>query len=362
MSEQDLVAGNLVRALRSVILAISAVMLCLFVLLFLAYPGGGRQAFAFALLAVVGVVAGVAVLRNRPLGRVRWALVAAVFAAAVLATTGIPAEELMAEAAWSHVTTGWFLVLVLVDHSAVAAAVALGVFTVGSFAQLVAVGQGHEVADLVVVSTIMLGCELAVLAVAMAVRRIAATAADAAVRVERARTAEAIAEQLHADRRRRYADIATTTVPLLTGLVDRTADLADPEVRAGYAVAAARLRRQFAEHDEVVDPLLHELRACLDLAERKGVTVHLDTWGEHPPLPLPVRRALTEPALRAMATATSRARVTVLGAPAGVTVSVVTDGPVTEEPLSGNDVGVSVTRLVEGGQVWLEATWTAPAR
>lgn len=358
MGEQDLVVGNLVRALRLVLLAISMSLLTGFVLLQLADPVPlVTQAIAFALQAVVGVVAGIAVLRNRPIGRARWVLVAAVFAAAVLATTGIPADRLMAEAEWCHVTTGWFLLLVLIDHSPVAATVLLGVFTAGSVVQLVAVGRRDEIADLVVASTIMVGCELAVLAVAMAVRRIAATAAAAMAREARARTEEVIAEQLHADRRRRYSDIAATTVPLLTDLTNGTADLADPAVRTTYAVAAARLRRQFAEHDEVVDPLLHELRACLDLAERKGVVVYLGTSGEHPPVPLAVRRALTEPALHAVTTATAHARVTVLGSADGVTVSVLTDGPPPLDPLPDNEVDVTVTRLVEEDRIWLEATW-----
>lgn len=369
MSEpsRTLVAGNLMRALRLTILAVAMVSLFVFALPLLVtnpdlYDSMAQQVVAFALLVAVGVVAGVAVLRDRPVGRVRWVLVAAVFAAAALATTGIPAEHLMAEAEWSYGEIGWFLLLVLIDHRAATAAVSLGVFTAGSFVQLFVVGQGHEADDLVVVTTIVLGCELPVLAVAMALRRIATTAADAAGREERARTADAIAEQLHADRRLRCAELATTTVPLLTALTDGSADLADPGVRAEYAVAAARLRRLFAEHDEADDPLLHELRACLDLAERKGTVVYLGTCGEHPTPPGAVRRALTEPALRALATADSQARVTVLGSPTGVTVSVLADGPAAEpEPLAGNGVGVSVTRLVDGPQVWVEATWHAPS-
>ncbi|WP_154814518.1 hypothetical protein [Actinophytocola xinjiangensis] len=359
------VAGNLMRALRLTTLTVAAALLLVFALpLLVADPGLyrslGQQVVAFALLVAVAVVAGVAVVRDRPVGRVRWALVAAVFAASALATTGVAPADLMAEGEWSYGLIGWFLLLVLIDHGTTATLVALGVFTAGSFAQLVAVGQGHEVADLVVVTTAVLGCELPVLAIAMALRRIAGTAADAAVREERTRTEDAIAERLHADRRDRYAELASTTVPLLRALTDGTADLTDPLVRADYAVAASRLRRLFAEHDEVHDPLVHELRACLDLAERTGVVVYLGTCGDHPTPPLAARRALTEPALRAMATADTRARITVLGSPGGVTVSILTDGVGEQgEPLGDNDVGVTVTRLADGPDVWVEATWTA---
>ncbi|MCT2586731.1 hypothetical protein [Actinophytocola gossypii] len=361
---RDLVRGNLMRALRLVVLTIATLLLVGFTsLLPLAGhdDGGVRQVVALALLAVVGVVAGAAVLRNRAVGRVRWVLVVAVFASAAVATAGIPGEQLMVRAEWCYVTIGWFLLLVLVDHGTVAAAAAIGVFVAASFGQLFLAGQGHQAADLVVVCTIALGCELPVLAVAMAVRRIAATAADAAGQVERVRTAEAIAEQVHADRVLRYTDTTTTIVPLLTGLTTGTANL-DDGTRARYALAAARLRRLFAEHDEVPDPLLHELGACLDLAERNGVEVYLATCGEYPTPPLAVRRELTEPALRLVARADSEARVVVLGTPGRVAVSVLADDPNAEsEPLTGNDVGVSVTRLVDGPRVWVEATWHTPS-
>lgn len=363
---EPVVAGNVFRGLRLATLAITVGTLSGLALpLLLANPdvyvSVTRQALAFGILTVVVAVAGVQVLRDRSLGRLRWVLVAAVFAASVLATTGIPAAELMSEAEWSYGVIGWFGLLLLVDHSALATAVFLGVHTVGSFAQLVVAGQGAQAADLVVVTAVVLGCELPVLAAAMALRGLAARTAAAAGRVERMRTAEAIAEQLHTDGRSRYADLVTSTVPLLTDLKSGAADLSDERVRTTYAVAAARMRRLFAEHDEVVDPLLHELRACLDLAERNGVEVYLGTCGRHPTPPLAVRRALTEPVLRALAAAGTRARVTVLGSPSGVTVSVVADardaaGP-EAEPTGGD--GVTVTRLVDGPEVWVEATWQA---
>ncbi|MFI7677494.1 hypothetical protein [Actinophytocola sp. NPDC049390] len=361
-----LVAGNVFRGLRLATLAITAGTLYGLALpLLLANPDVyrslPRQWLAFAVLTVVVAVVGVQILRDRPLGRPRWVLVAAVFAASALATTAIPAEELMSEAEWSYGVIGWFGLLLLVDHSALATAVFLGVHTVGSFGQLVATGQGGQAADLVVVTAVVLGCELPVLAAAMALRSLTARTAAAAERVARMRTADAIAEQLHADRRARYGDLATSTVPLLTDLKTGAADLSDDRVRTTYAVAAARLRRLFAEHDEVVDPLLHELRACLDLAERNGVTVYLGSCGEHPTPPLTARRALTEPVLRALAAAGTRARVTVLGSSDGVTVSVVADArevPGPEPEPTGGD-GVTVTRLVDGKEVWVEATWQA---
>lgn len=359
---EPLVTDNVFRGLRLATLVIAAgTLFGLALPLLLANPDVYRdvrqQWLAFAVLTAVVALAGVQIVRDRPLGRPRWVLLAAVFAASVLATTGIPAEELMSEAEWSYGVIGWFVLLLLVDHSTLVAAVFLGVHTVGSFTQLIATGQGAHAADLVVVTAVVLGCELSVLAAAMALRGLAARAAAAAERVAGMRTADAIAEQVHADRRARYADLATSTVPLLTDLKAGAADLSDDRVRTAYAAAAARLRRLFAEHDEVVDPLLHELRACLDPAERNGIAVYLGTCGEHPTPPLAARRALTEPVLSALAAARTRARVTVLGSPDGVTVSVLADAREMPEP-SGGD-GVTVTRLVDGKEVWVEATWQA---
>lgn len=361
-----LVTGNVFRALRLASLTITVgTLFGLALPLLLANPDVYRsmtqQVVAFAILTAVAAVAGVQVVRDRPLGRPRWVLVAAVFTASALATTGIPATELMSEAEWSYGVIGWFGLLLLVDHSALAAALFLVVHTVASFAQLIVAGQGADAADLLVVTAVVLGCEMSVLAAALALRSLAATATTALGQAEGTRTADAIAEQLHEDRRSRYADLATTTVPLLTDLKSGAADLADDRVRAAYAVAAARLRRLFAEHDEVVDPLLHELRACLDLAERNGVAVYLGTCGDYPTPPLAARRALTEPVLRTLAATEGAARVTVLGSEDGVTVSVLATAGKTEEkdPEPSGGAGVTVTRLEDGPKVWVEATWSA---
>ncbi|MFG1889441.1 hypothetical protein ACGFIR_16415 [Micromonospora sp. NPDC049051] len=364
-----LMAAKLLRGLRLATLGITVTTLFGFALPLLAtgsetYSSPAQQVLAFAILTVVAVVAGVRILRDEPLGRPRWVLVAAVIAAAVLATTGIPAAELMSEEEWSYGVIGWFGILLLVDHSVVGAAVFLGTYTVASFAQLALLGQGHETADLVVVTAIMFGCELPVLAGAKALRGLVATSSAATADAERVRTAEAIAEHLHADRRLRYADLATTSIPLLADLTTGSVNLGDERARSAYAVAAARLRRLFAEHDEAADPLLHELRACLDPAERHGVAIYLGTCGERPTPPLAVRRALTEPVLRILPNVTSEMRVTVLGSATGVTVSLLADAdasdPADSDPAGGAvHSGVTVTRLVHGAKVWVEATWQA---
>ena len=163
---------------------------------------------------------------------------------------------------------------------------------------------------------------LAARALAATARRAAAVAeAEGAVRRRRQ-----VAERLHADRRQRYRTVRDAVAPLLAGLADGTLDPADREVRHRCAVEAGRLRRLFAETDDVADPLLHELRACSYIADQRGVVVDLQLTGRLPALDRDVRRALTEAPLLALAGAERRARVTVLGRTDEVAVSVLVDG------------------------------------
>lgn len=88
---------------------------------------------------------------------------------------------------------------------------------------------------------------------------------------------------------------------------------------------ASRLRRLFAETDDVPDPLVHELRACTDIADRRGVLVDLQVRGRLPELDRGTRRSLTERPLVALAGAERHARVTVVARHDEVAVSVVAD-------------------------------------
>jgi len=81
------------------------------------------------------------------------------------------------------------------------------------------------------------------------------------------------------------------------------------------------------------------VRACANVAERRGVLVELATAGPLPELPLEARRILTEPAIEALVASSTWARVTVYGGPDEVIVSAVGDQAGRPDP------------------VWLEARW-----
>lgn len=196
----------------------------------------------------------------------------------------------------------------------------------------------------------------------------AAEAEDAAARTRNARRA---AEDIQAARRARYDMIRATVARHLDGLAAGTLDLADTRTRQEIALAVTRLRRHLVENDDVPDPLAHELRACADAAERRGVAVDLiAAAGIVPALGVEVRRALLEPVIHVLALTASRARITVVASAAEVTVAIVAD--TTPAPAgAGSAAGrLPVGRTAgpadsvececdEGGdRLWAQARWT----
>ncbi|WP_211222491.1 hypothetical protein [Actinokineospora enzanensis] len=165
----------------------------------------------------------------------------------------------------------------------------------------------------------------------------------------------AAAEAVAAARAQRYQELHRSTSALLAELAGG-ADPADPDVRYRCLAGAARLRRLLAETDDVPDPLLHELRAGADVAERRGVVVSLAVVGTVPDLPVDLRRALTEAPIMALSTARGTARVTVVAGDGEVAIGVVADAPevaITTRP------GIRLTQDREGERLWLETVWQA---
>ncbi|CAM3738034.1 ATP-binding protein [Kibdelosporangium persicum] len=342
------------------------VVMSLAILLFLDLPRllASRDAYLalwpqyvtwLGLLGVTLVVAG-ATWRNKPLGRWRWPLVAVVFALSVLGAVSVRPEYRLGPAHWSEGDAGWQVVLLMLDSRVVVFAVVLVAQYLMTFGLAALAGQAAlTVAGVVNATWAVLTYQLAIAMIAAVLRELAVTSAKVARAEEQLRTAEAVAQQLHQDRKRRYAELGQTTVPLLQGLASGDLDPAAEPVRRSCAVEAARMRRLFAEGSTVADPLLHELRACIETAERLGVPVSFAERGSRPRLPAQVRRRLTEPTIAALSTARGKARVTVAGNSETVTVSVIAE---CEPPPSTVDSdGVSVSVLRNGARWWIQATW-----
>jgi hypothetical protein len=355
----DLLENGLQRGLRLATVAIALVHLFALGLppllanasVYRSYP---VEVIAFLLVALVLMSVGHAVWRKRAFNRP--VLSGILVVAAVAALAAMPPPYLLTKAEWTFGVVCWAGLLLLLDKGFLAVVVFLATHLALRLGLLAATGVGDSdaIASALLFTAGFVAYQLGIAFAATLLRRMAATVATAAKEEELLRTAGAVAESLHRDRQERYAGL--DTLPLLTGLAAGVLDPADERVRTRCAVEAGRMRRLFAEQDEVPDPLLHELRACVDTAERRGVTVYLGSCGRRPDPPLRIRRALTEPVLALLATARSRARVTVVGSPVSVTVHAVADGDRPELPQSEE---VAVSRLTMDGRHWVEATWRA---
>ncbi|OLF12063.1 hypothetical protein BLA60_08545 [Actinophytocola xinjiangensis] len=321
------------------------------------YPQVWPQFLAWGGFVAVTIGVALRIHRGGDLGRWRWALIALVFALSAVATAAIPPEHRLGTVHWSEGDAGWTLVLLLLD---VRVPVFVGVLVaqyVMTFAHAALGGDSAlPVTSLVSATVIVLGYQFAVGLIAAVLRRLASSSARAARAEEQVRTEEAVAEQLHRDRVERYAGLADTTVPLLRGLASGTLDPGAEDTRRRCAVEAAKMRRLLAEDATAPDPLLHELRACIELAERNGVSVSFAEAGVRPVIPREVRRVLTEPAIAALATARGRVRLTVAGADGTVTVSVIADCPPQAVPVPNTDQ-IATSTMLDGDRLWIQATW-----
>jgi hypothetical protein len=306
-------------------------------------------------------VAGIRLWQGRTGRTVTWLLAGGALAAGAVGIAAVPADLLLSGADWAWGSAGWFGVLVLLRRPprelgtflAITAAVAVGVLAEAGALDRIGLARA---------ATIIYGTAALQLTLLLAARALAATAQRAAAVAEAesaVRRRRQVAERLHADRGRRYRTVRGAVAPLLAGLADGTLDPADRAVRHRCAVEASRLRRLFAETDDVTDPLLHELRACSYIADQRGVVVDLQLTGRLPALDRDVRRALTEVPLLALAGAERRARVTVLGRTDEVAVSVLVDGrgPAPAGPGSAAGSGVTVNVLDDEDRRWVEARW-----
>ncbi|MFH8982101.1 hypothetical protein [Streptomyces varsoviensis] len=293
----------------------------------------------------------------------RWAVVGlgCALAASAVATSQLPAAYFLATPHWSFLEIGWFGVLLLYGERLRWTLLFIGCCVVLTLAQLLAAGAPSRQAAAGMAVSAMVICAFQVAAAVMAglLRGCAAAASATAREQERVRTEAEVSARIHADQRARYEDLRRSVLPLLAGLAGGALDPADDRVRRRCAFEAARLRRLFAERDQAADPLVHELRACIGVAERNGVDVQLAVRGTPAPVPRRLRRALTEPVLTALTTAEHTARATVIRGGGRVRVSVVTDAPRTDIPLSG-EPGIHVRTLRGEGRLWVEAACAVP--
>ena len=309
---------------------------------------------------VTGVITGSLVLRGGGRGPVLPLLVCPVLLAGVAAGELAVPGGFFSHDAWTFSVSGWFALVALWRRSLAelccffAANALLGLILLVVLREAGRVGIARFIIYCFGVSVL----QITLFAGGKWVAAVAGRGAAAEEELARIRNAQLAADAVQAGRRSRYEAVRVTVAGLLDGIAAGTLDLAEPASRQRLAVAVTRLRRYLVETDEVPDPLSHELRACADAAERRGVAVDLlAPAGTVPPLPVGVRRALTEPLIAVLAATATHARITVVASATEVTVAVLADAHLAAPPLPAQ-AGVRASFDAEGELLWVQARWT----
>ena len=360
MGEDRAAADHVYPTMRIALLGVAGTVqfgLCLAPLTTHEYRPAWVAVAAFTALALVTATCGVWVARGRPLPPTVVAVgTMVVLIASPAATAVLPPDGHFRAPHWAFGLVGWHLLLLLLDRVPVLLT-ALTVHVAANAAQFLVWGVPERVevgaAGAVVVSTTSV--QLAVVVITRMLCRGARQATEAAAERDRMVTRVALAEQRERGQRIGFAGQLGVTLPLLADLADGVMDPRDDDTRRRCALAATQLRRLFAENDDVPDPLVHEVAACVDEAERRGVGVSLAVSGTVVPVPTGVRRELTRPVVAALSAARTRARVSVLRTDEEVRVAVVADAGV--RVVVGSSPRVEVDSGTYGEHVRAEARW-----
>jgi hypothetical protein len=329
---------------------------------------GQAQAWELAVwlaLAVIGAAGVFLLRRDQPAMSLSCVLAGCVLLLAAGVTVAHPPQQALNEGAWVWISVGWFGLLLLIRQPlwVFCSLLVANAAVTGAYLTLNGIVDRLTVGRFVVATCMTAGIQLVAWLAAAFLHRAAADAATASVALAETRARETTAEKMHTSRAHRYGYLATESKWLLAGLADSSLDPGDAEVQRRCAIESARLRRLFAETDDVADPILHELRAGADVAERRNVTVDLVAVGDMPQLPVEIRRALLDAPLVALSTTASHARVTVVANPDEVLVSVLGDAaPGTRlcQPTrvpQPDPPAVTITEDHEEGKLWVQTHW-----
>jgi hypothetical protein len=328
------------------------------------------QTLAFCCLAVVAVVGAAYLLRGRqiPKGVRSWCLGVVLAVSATSAFT-LPPERIAGAGDWGFGLVGWHALFLLVGQPVRAYAAFWGAH-IGINAIAVLLAGAPSVSALAAMGIAVVSIGGFQLSVAMMARLLHNSALDAAAEAAHAadlRTRERIGEAMQRDHKERYDALAATTVPLLVGLGQGVLSPSDEDVRLRCGIEVARMRRLFAEGDAVADLLLNELRACVEVAELRGVQVNLAARGEPGEVPTAIRRQLVDPVAVAMGLTRTAARVTLSWTARAVRVSIVCEdradvqGEWGDADMPDRANEVTVTRTTSDSRLLVQASWPRPA-
>lgn len=318
---------------------------------------------SWLIVAVALVVGSVLLLRGTLGPATARVLAATILLAGYLALDSYPSGQVLGEVSWAWNTVGWCGVLLLMC-APLGELIGFQALNTAAPVLVLALEGALDrvmVARLIVVICATVGFQLLFAMTGRLLLRTAGQATDLALADAENVGRRSVDEAVHAGRLLRYRQVRERVEPLLRGLADGSLDPSDDAVRRATGLEAARLRRLFAETDDTPDPLLHELRASADLAERRGLDVTFVHYGQPPEIPLLVRRFLAEVPLVVLNSAATWARLTTLTDTGEVIVSVVADAPPDVLSDMRGAVPLSVVFDQEESQLWVEIRWNRAA-
>jgi hypothetical protein len=324
------------------------------------HPAGGRLNLLCLVIYLAAVACSAArIVRDSQWRFLAWSWLAVLLISSAVLRSQLPVEQIGAGADWSFGAFGFVAAVVLFGQPL---SVMVGALTANCcIGPVVLAGLGHfDQQSLVPFAATSVGVSVFPLAAALFYPQLATVDRLAAeeIRGQQALLAQELkASQVAADRAHRSTAIESTAAPLLQALADGTADPQDSQVRTAARIESARLRRLFAEVDEVGEPLLHEVRASMDAVERHGVAVTLETRGTIPSLPVMLRRALLEAPMSTLASAASSARIVIMAGSRSLSVSVVTDGPPGPAPAPPGRTDTRTTTTTAENVTWTQTSW-----
>ncbi|WSG56194.1 hypothetical protein OHA38_41560 (plasmid) [Streptomyces sp. NBC_01732] len=362
MSERRVAGDHVYATMRIILVCATGILqfgLCLHPLLTQEYRHRWLAVAAFIALACVTAVCCGWVLRRKPLPvALVVAGTAVVLAVSFCASAALAPDQRFQASDWSFGLVGWHLLLLLLDRVRTLITVltahlatSMGLFLSAGVPDRATLGAAGAAAFGAV------NVQLAVVVITRVLHWQTHEAMAVAEEKDRLVTRVLTAQQWERGQRSLFADQLGSTLSLLAGLADGELDPRDSDTQRRCALAATQLRRLFAENDDMPDPLVHEVTACVDAAERRGVEVSFAISGAAVPVPSQVRHELTGPVVTALSAARIRARVSMLRTDEEVRIAVVADADDCAGLVIESTGRVGVEYRVYGEFLRLEARW-----
>lgn len=243
---------------------------------------------------------------------------------ALVQTVTLPVDQLGTQTQWSQGAIGWcILPLVLHERVRTAIAILVSCWSIPALYALIQDPSAHTIVNLGYGTASILTVQLCALGFDNLIRRAADTAAAETQARARLVAADRTADAIQAEYQRRYADLADTIGPLLTGIVAAGGTITATTQQSAQ-VEYQKLRALFDHTFDHV--LLRELQPIIDAAQDRGVAVAVTVAGTLPAIEHTTADSLAHAIAPALAAATVSARITATGEASSVRLGAICHG------------------------------------